>query len=572
MLAVVGVIFLMAGCKPPRKMSTAEETVSGGDPEDRTGGGALPLEWETAHVDKSSAKSGDGVGTPPGPARSDAILLKKYYDRNIAEILAATGPGGWKGEAAAVDSQQVDGLSDVPRIQESAYFTFQAGTSLPPQLNQVAVADFDGDGRLDLMAYSDDGSPVRLLIQKQQKKGVNFVRKADAGIDSTVGGHVVRPVDFDGDGRSDVMILRGDGRPSSLLRNTESDGFVDVTIDLGLLDFRSALTAVWADFNADGALDVLLVNKGAKQRCALYVAQRNGHFEDRAHEWGLRGMGAGVSSAALLDIDSDGWLDLILGGSDHDKRSVVGCYRNLAGERFERLELPKGLSGSSILVADFDEDGREDLLSLDGDSWHWWRNFGHSPDEGRAAFTDVSEATGLDEVGLSGRSTPLIADVDGDGDLDLLDGAGNRLLINRRGDRFVDAEQVGSPTGLNEGELQILVLDDFDRDGDQDALCAEGLLLGRASGNSEWVRIEAGPESAGALLSVSVRDAGWVQSTVYRRIGINGNLKLTIGLGEAETITDVKLLRPGGTVETVDEAGLRDVIRLDAAQSPGAAK
>ncbi len=563
MLAVAAVMIQLAGCKPPQKMSTAGESVSGSDP---NGGDDLPVKWETPHGENPSAGPAVVPQLPAAPQRSDTNLLKKYADKAIAEILGASGAGDWQGDMALVDSERSLDPRTAPKVEDSAFFTLQAGAFLPQQLGKAAVADFNADGRLDVIAFADDGSPVRLVVQAEQENGVNFVRKPDAGIDATVGGNVIRPVDFDGDGRTDLMILRGDGRPSSLLQNTESDGFVDVTIDRGLLDFRSAIDAVWADFDADGALDILLVNDGAKQRCALYMAQADGHFEDRAHAWGMRGMGKGVSSAALLDIDADGWLDVILAGVGEGKESVVGCYRNLGGKSFEHIDLPKGMPGSSTLVADFDEDGREDLLCSDGKSWSWWRNVGESPNKGQAPFVDVSEVAGLEESGSSGKSTPLIFDIDSDGDLDLLDGDGKRLLVNRRGDRFIDAEKVGSPLGLGDGEITIFAVDDFDGDGDQDAFCTAGLLLGKASENSQWVRIEAGPELAGAMVTLSVRDAGWVQSKVRRRIGVNGNLNLTVGLGEAETITDVEILRPGGKVARFDGAKpLRGVIHLDAA-------
>ena len=566
MLVVPAVACLLTACKPPQKMSASGEVA----PESTSKrGGDLAGTWESPPgIDPAVA-----VQLPPAPPRSDAKMLEQHAGKSIGEILAATAADAWPGDVALVDGELVDDVSNAPGIKGSTLFTFQAGAILPQQLDKAVFADFNADGNLDVVAFAADGSPLRLLVQVKQGKGVKFDRKADAGLDAAVGGHALRPVDFDGDGRTDLMILRGDGRPNSLLHNTAGEGFVDVTVDRGLLDFRSAVDVVWADFDADGALDVLVVNDGANQYCALYMAQADGRFIDRAHVWGLRARGKGLTSAALLDIDSDGWLDVVLSGGDPGKGTPVGCYRNLAGKSFERLDLPREMSGASILVADFDEDGREDLLSLDGDAWHWWRNSGESSEKALAPFADVSEFAGLSETGLSGRSKPLIADVDGDGDLDLLDNDGARLLLNRRGDRFIDSARVGQRLGLGDAEIKILAIDDFDGDGDQDAFCTAGILLGTASANSEWVRLKAGPEMVGAKISLSVRDAGWVQSTVHRRIGVSGDLSLTIGLGDAETITGIELLHPGGTTVRVDAAGpLRGVIRLGGTSPSSAVK
>src|SRR5262249_55325154 len=111
------------------------------------------------------------------------------------------------------------------------------------------------------------------------------------------------------------------------------------------------------DYNRDGLLDMLVVDLNC---CVLYQGQPDGTFTDVTLEAGLppsllSPTGANLV-AAFVDLDGDGWEDLIL-----DRR----IFRNEAGKRFRdvsnrsNLRLQGDVSG--IAVADYDRDGRLDL-------------------------------------------------------------------------------------------------------------------------------------------------------------------------------------------------------------------
>ena len=132
-------------------------------------------------------------------------------------------------------------------------------------------------------------------------------------------------------------------------------------------------------------------------------------------------MGGG---AGLLDYDGDGLLDvyLVQGGSlTNDvpaKRTGDRLFRNLGQGRFEDVTARAGLDrfprgyGHGVAVGDFDNDGRPDLFVT---RWHAYALY-HNRGDG--TFEDVTEKAGLG--GDRGWSTsPVFADLDGDGDLDL---------------------------------------------------------------------------------------------------------------------------------------------------------
>ena len=117
------------------------------------------------------------------------------------------------------------------------------------------------------------------------------------------------------------------------------------------------------------------------------------------------------SGVAAGDVDGDGWCDLYfcrLGGPN-------ALYRNLGGRRFEEVAESSGvacngLKSTGSVFADIDGDGDLDLLvNTLGGGTHVFFNDGHGH------FKESSQVLNLQRAGMS----LTLADIDGDGDLDL---------------------------------------------------------------------------------------------------------------------------------------------------------
>jgi enediyne biosynthesis protein E4 len=127
-------------------------------------------------------------------------------------------------------------------------------------------------------------------------------------------------------------------------------------------------------------------------------------------------LGSGV---ALFDADGDGWLDILLiNGRDWDPKgrsSLPALYHNNHNGTFTNVTKGSGLDvqmyGMGVAVADYDNDGREDvyITSLDGD-----RLF-HN--EGGGKFKDVTAASGIKNASFGTSAAWL--DYDRDGKVDL---------------------------------------------------------------------------------------------------------------------------------------------------------
>ncbi|MBI2818814.1 MAG: CRTAC1 family protein [Acidobacteria bacterium] len=125
------------------------------------------------------------------------------------------------------------------------------------------------------------------------------------------------------------------------------------------------------------------------------------------------------SGGAFFDADGDGWLDIFLVNSKdwtpRGRRSLPALYRNKQNGTFQDITAGSGLDvelyGMGVAIADYDNDGRQDLYltALEGDRLY------HN--EGGGKFRDVTKQAGIANANFGTSAAWL--DYDRDGKLDL---------------------------------------------------------------------------------------------------------------------------------------------------------
>jgi hypothetical protein len=200
------------------------------------------------------------------------------------------------------------------------------------------------------------------------------------------------------------------------------------------------------------------------------------------------------SGAAFFDADGDGWIDVLLVNSKDwvpgGRRTTAALYRNNHNGTFTDITKGSGLDeemyGIGVAVADFDNDGRDDvyITALEGD--HLFHN------EGNGKFKDVTAASGIKNASFGTSAAWL--DYDRDGKLDLfvanyvqwtqkgdlwcsLDGnvksyctpesykgTSSKLFHNLGGGRFEDVTNKAGLGDPNSKSLGVTIID-FDNDG-----------------------------------------------------------------------------------------------------------
>jgi len=221
------------------------------------------------------------------------------------------------------------------------------GTSLYP----VATADFNRDGRRDIVVGSEDNATVSFLYAK---KGGGFKPQVDYP-----GGSYpfwISVADFNHDHRPDVAVAADDSPGTvNVLLSKRSGGFRSLdTYTVG--DDVYALAV--ADFNHDGNLDIASADEGADQ-VSLLLGRHNGTFKHHGH---LPTDHEPVGIVAA-DLNHDGKKDLAVlnyrGGSNANVQVFLGNGHGGFGhgKRFKAGATdPEGMVG-----ADFNGDHRLDL-------------------------------------------------------------------------------------------------------------------------------------------------------------------------------------------------------------------
>lgn len=254
--------------------------------------------------------------------------------------------------------------------------------------NGVAVADIDGDGRLDLYFTTQLGSNS-LWRNLGGGRFEDATERAGLAMPDQISVAAAFG-DIDNDGAPDLFVttVRHGNR---LFRNLGKGRFEDITGTAGVGYSGHSSAAVFFDFNKDGLLDLFVANIGVyttevKGRGGYHVGFTNafdGHlfpergeasllyqnlgqnrFREVSGELQLRDL-SWSGEATAVDVNRDGFLDLYLAnmqGDDH-------LYLNQAGKRFTEDTarfFPKTPWGSvGVKAFDANNDGRADLFVTD---------------------------------------------------------------------------------------------------------------------------------------------------------------------------------------------------------------
>jgi Flp pilus assembly protein TadD len=283
-----------------------------------------------------------------------------------------------------------------------------------------AAGDFDNDGHTDVAVCLSDG--VRLLRNKGDGKFEDVTEKV--GIRKERGCMSVTFVDYDHDGDLDLYITAADtgglpdtGRAShnTLWRNNGNSTFTDVSAETALGLTATGAGVVTTDFNNDRAVDFVIA--GGQAGASIYLNPREGKFTLLGGiDFSKEKLPPAVGVVAF-DFDKDGWMDLAF---THAGAPGISLWRNVEGKRLERVALPDlgWQKGWGIAALDYDDDGWLDLVAAgesgNGGELRLLRNLGSK------GWADVTKEVHLDAVKLNQPRAIAVADIDGNGDPDLV--------------------------------------------------------------------------------------------------------------------------------------------------------
>jgi hypothetical protein len=174
--------------------------------------------------------------------------------------------------------------------------------------NSVTIADFDGDGKLDLASTNGATNVLSVLRNTTTAGTMSFAVKVDFASDNTAG--PVEVVDLDDDGKPEMIILDSVTNILSVFRNTSTSGVINASSFGAKIDFTTGTKPVGlavADMDGDGHADIVYTNSGSNTFSVLRRNSSPGPINVSSFDSPTNFTTANVPGRlALGDLDGDG--------------------------------------------------------------------------------------------------------------------------------------------------------------------------------------------------------------------------------------------------------------------------
>ncbi|MEX1238962.1 MAG: VCBS repeat-containing protein, partial [Cyclobacteriaceae bacterium] len=396
--------------------------------------GPATEKWTVIHAVHEANDEGFGIGDIDGDGLQDVVAARREEAReeNGLEIFWWKNPGTAKGN----------------------WKSFHLG-SMKLKADRIAVADINGNGKADVVVTEG-----RIPGQGPNANLFWFERPSDPFQENWTRHHVVTQyslnnldvADMNGDGHADIITAEHKGPDLRLQvwRNDGNGNFSLAPVDRGK---ESHLGARVADLDGDGAMDIVSI--GWDQYRYLHVWRNDalshppqpGPRISWHHRSSAQGdflpPGVGDQAASLLlDIDKDGKDEIIIAG--WGDTSSVWYKEN--GDTWDRYLLDASKS-PSIGGAHYDLDGDGDQDIMFGGAWQsneiwWWENPypDYDPKKPWKKYT-------IRDTGLPGYHDQLFGDFDGDGKTEL-------VFWNKRSGKLFIADLPSDPKDKNAWKFQ----------------------------------------------------------------------------------------------------------------------
>jgi uncharacterized protein (DUF2141 family) len=351
-----------------------------------------------------------------------------------APLFGQAGPFG--GNPAVLADFNGDGKLDLVELLDDAFFpgkgdgTFGRGVllTLPKGVgycSSLVAADLNGDGKLDLAVICANANLV--LVVLYGKGNGTFASPWTLTLPSALGVSLQELVsgDLNGDGKPDLVVTGYSTASHATVIALLNNG--DGTFTLGQNFTAGSIAAsVLVDINGDGKLD--LVNARGDGDVQVFLGRGDGTFLKPGAQYPVT---KGMNQIALADFNGDGRLDIVACGyegtpngykaKDSSYAVALGQNGGFGPPTVTPGVTPPGSACANVVVADFNGDGNMDF-AVNG--WENGQDLTVLLGKGNGTFAPPVS------YNVDGRVYILVGDLNGDGKPDILALEINLTAIN----------------------------------------------------------------------------------------------------------------------------------------------
>jgi hypothetical protein len=324
----------------------------------------------------------------------------------------------------------------------------------------VFAADLDNDGDLDIVSAHLANFTEFAWYENTNGDGSAWTTRVIAT--SSQGARSVFAADLDNDGDLDLVLASIVDQKIAWFENTNGDASTWTAANISTSG-ASPYSVFAADLDNDGDLD--LVSGFYTNDTIVWFENTNGD----ASAWTAADIATsadGAHSIFVADLDNDGDLDIVSASNNDD---TIAWYKNTNGDASAWIATDINTSADGardVFVADLDNDGDLDIVSASAndDTIAWYENTNGDA----SAWTARDIATSAD-----GARSVFVADLDNDGDLDIVSASALDDTIawyeNTNGDA---ATWTARDIATSADNVMSIFVADLDNDGDLDIVSA----------------------------------------------------------------------------------------------------
>lgn len=295
----------------------------------------------------------------------------------------------------------------------TAEFTLHTLSTTVSNGRSIHAVDLDCDDDFDILLASPGSSTIVAFVNNGMHE---FTRVTLANSSSGASGvQALYPIDMDSDGDSDFVSIASGGN----LVWYENSGTLQFTPRSISTSVRDSVAVYAADLDHDGDVDIV---SGRTSFNGLAWYENNGDQTFTVRTLGSTGSFLQLTSLQIVDLNGDGNLDILYSTVPTFSFSTgtTGWFENNGDRTFSLHEIaPLSAGAQQVFAADMDGDGDLDVLATRNleNVLVWYEN------DGDAEFAPQVLTTG--NLALS----VIPVDVDADGDLDVVAGISNSIVL-----------------------------------------------------------------------------------------------------------------------------------------------